>query len=278
VHDPGDSNRNGVWDFFEADLGLANARSDGEFVLADGFDTPGTVDLVWARPAGSTAGTCTLALRIPDYGVQLTFTHAFEILDYRGTLTYSVHGTDIPSSIALNRFGALGALQGPWPLTRIDQDELAFGAAGWTNELGDVLQVYGSEITEITLFRGARGTNYYTTLITDDGLPSTPAQGEYQIWTLNIFDGNDRDRDRVADLSDDPPPPSPPQLQLRRAGPTILGRIAGEVGQSVTLEQTPALPATAWTAVQTLTLTNLVQEVDLGPPSSPCLFWRARTP
>lgn len=280
VPDTGDSNRNGVSDFNEVDLGVVGARSDGEFILDDGFDTPGTVDLTWNRAAGSTVGTCKLVLEIPDYGINLTFNHAFEILDYRGTLMYTVSSgsASIPCLVALSRLGATGSFQGTIDLIRIDQNELGFGPSGWTNEFGDVLQWYGSDETEMTLLRGARGTNYYTVLITDDGLPSTPGSYEYEIWNFHIFDGHDRDGDRVADLSDDPPSATPVRLDLRRGEQALEVRITGELGQTVTLEQCTALPATTWDSIQTLTLTNTTQTLALPPLTTDQSFWRARSP
>lgn len=275
VPDPPDGNWNGISDFFEVDRAVDGIESTGEFVVPDGYDTPGLLDLTWDRAAGSTTGTCRLVLEIPDYGIRLTFKHEFEVFDYRGTLTYTPGLTDIAGVIRLTRHGASGTLEGVLPLTRVDIYELTYEATGWTNELGDVLELYSSDELELSILRGGMRTNYFGVFATDDGLPSTPGFPEYEIWVFHVFDANDWDGDFVSDLTDDPPPP---RLAVRQAEGLVALEIGGAVGQSVTVESAVTLPAGGWVPVETLVLTNATQVLDVDLAGRPQTFWRARTP
>ncbi|MDH7503255.1 MAG: hypothetical protein QHJ82_11180 [Verrucomicrobiota bacterium] len=277
IADPGDSNWNGVSDFFEVDHAVTAAKSGGEVYFDDGADVyTGTVDMTWDRDAASAVGTCTLRLRIPDFGIDMTFKHAFEVFDYRGTLSYVVAGTNIHCTVNLQRQGQEGSLKGPWELQRIDTDELSFDAASWAKESGAAIQWYSSTDMEYNLYRGGTRTNYFGVLATEDGMPETPATAEYQIYEVHIFDPNDSDGDKIPDLSDDSPPPKPPTLTLLAADKKLKLRIQGEVGRRVYVEQSSLLTFQNATTLPAFTLTNATQEVELNWPTQATSFWRAR--
>lgn len=271
-----DLNRNGASDFLEVDVAVNNATSEGEVVLDDGVDFYyGTLNLKFNRAAGSATGTCDLRLRLPDFGLDLTFKHSFEIFDYRGTLSYHVQGTNVVAGVNLTRAGVAGSLQGPFLLTRVDQDELAYAATAWTNELNQAIQWYSSTDYEIPLYRGGLRTNYYTVLVTDDGMPGTDTTAEYMIWFITLFDANDSDHDGIADISDTPEPPKPPTLALRRDGQVLKLEITAELGLSVVVEQSPTLLPAAWSELQTITQTNATQEIEVPLPADRTAYWRA---
>lgn len=275
VPDPGDANRNGISDFFEVDRALASVVSVGECVLDDGMDVyQGTLDMTWSRSAGATTGTCKLRLRIPDLGIDLTFTHVFEIYSYSGTLSYTVKGTNVTSLLTLQRVGAPGAYQGTWNLGRVDSSELSYESVELTNEVGLVLQCYGSADTEITLLRGGTSTNYYTTLLADDGWPNTSAVPEYQIWTLDIFDPNDTDHDKIPDLSDEPTLPAP-KLAIRLENQQVVLELTSQPGLHATIEQSPKTAPANWTAIASFTVTNATQSITFPAPAG-TQFWRAK--
>lgn len=268
--------RNAIADFFEAGSAVVNANSTGSFFLDDGTDVyPGTVDMTWNRAAGAASGTCKLRLRIMDFGVDLTFTHTFEIYDYRGTYRYQVQGVNVTGALTLTRAGAAGSQTGTLPLTRIDHDELQFPAFTLTNEVDQAMQFYSSEDMEISLIRGGMGTNYFAVLGTDDGWPATATSGEYMIWLLHVFDANDSDHDGIADLSDDPAPPKAPQLAIQAANKIIKLELTADPGRLATLEQSPTVGPAVWTTATTFTVTNATHVVELPAPANP-LFWRAR--
>ena len=275
IADPGDHSVNGVSDFFEVDHAVNAATSSGEFILAQGTNTyPGTVDMVWDRLTGSTTGTCSLRMQIPALGVDLTFHHQFEFYEYAGTLSYQVVGTNILSTVALTRQGTSGSLSGPLKLHRLDANELSFDAAIWTKESGAHIHWLSSTAMNLDLFRGGMGTNYWGMLGTLYGMPETPRIGEYQVWEIYIFDANDSNHNGIADVSD-VPAPQPPSLAVRWAGKQLKLQIASEIGRRLVVEQATALPATNWTALPAITLTNAVQEIDLAAPAESPAFWRA---
>jgi len=271
-----DLNRNGASDFLEVNLRVNRAVSLGEFIPEGAFDTAGTLDLTWDRAAGASTGTCRLRLVLADLGLDLTFQHLFEVFDYRGSVAYGGSGTNISGEASLVRLGAPGSLRGPFPLTRLDENELRYPATAWTNELGQPLRLYAWDELESPLLRGALGTNYYGTLGTADGRPSTPTTGEYQLWFISLFDPNDSNGNGIPDLSDSPPPPEPPRLGWRREADKLWLQVQAQEGRRLVLEQAQRLPATNWSALPPITLTNAVQDIALPPPEIPPAFWRAR--
>jgi len=277
VPDPGDSNINGISDFFEADRAVQNVRSDGEFLMDDGMDVlAGTVDLVWNRSAGTATGTCDLRLRIPDYGVDMTFKHSFEIYDYRGTYAYTVHEAEVTGQMTLTRLGGEGSYVGAWPLTRVDQWELQFPQFSWTNETGNAIQFLSSAYMEIPLYQGMmHGTNYYTILGTGDGWPDTGTYDEYMVWLLNLFDANDTDGDGIPNLSDTPGPAEPPRLAIRIEGQQAILELTAETEREAAIEQTAKLLPADWASVATFTVTNRPHRIEMPMPGAP-VFWRAR--
>jgi hypothetical protein len=271
-----DANLNGIADFFEADRAVVNAKSAGSITLDHGLDVySGTVDMTWNRSAGTASGTCMLRLRIPDISVDLTFTHTFEIYDYRGTYRYQVRDTNVVGTLTLTRLGAGGSQAGALLLTRIDQDELQFPAFTLTNEVGQVMQFYSSEEMEISLLRGGRGTNYFAILGTDDGWPATATSPEYEIWLLHMFDANDSDHDGIADLSDTAAPSKAPELAIYLGDQTITIKITADPGRLATLEQSPTIGVANWTTSTTFTMTNAIQAIEVPRAAHP-MFWRAR--
>ena len=273
VPDPGDSNLNGLSDFFEVALSVTDLASVGEFLFGDGAELyQGLVDMTWTRAAGETAGTCQLRLRILDYGVDLTFPHTFEISDYRGVYAYETDGVNVFGTVSLARQGAAGTLRGPLLFERLDYFELAFPAFALEDELERRISFFGSWVLDTSLLRGVLRDNYYTVLYTQDGWPATPNGPEYEVWNLHLFDPNDSDRDGIPDLSDDPPPP---RLSIGYSDKRLQIGIRALHGQQVTLEAASAVVPSSWTVVDTVVLAGATHTFEIETPSGP-RFWRAR--
>lgn len=277
VADPGDSNLNSVSDFFEVSEAVNAAKSEGELYFDDGMDVyEGTVAMTWNRAAGSATGTCALRFRMPDFGIDMTFNHVFELLEYRGTLTYQVDGTNVHSTVTLTRRGAEGSLTGPFELHRVNTTELSFDATAWAKETGTTIHWYSSTDIDYNIYRGGMRTNYFGVLATEDGMPETAATEEYMLFEINIFDANDNDGDRIADLSDEPAPPKPPTLGIRLDGNQLKLRITAEAGRRVFIDHASSLPFKDWATLPPVTLATSTQELELEWPAVSPTFWRAR--
>src|SRR5207247_2483787 len=71
-------------------------------VYSDPAFGPGPINAIWDRAAGSKDGTCRLSLR--DLG--LTFTHAFELIQFEGPLAYTMSGSAATGALALRQKAA----------------------------------------------------------------------------------------------------------------------------------------------------------------------------
>ncbi|MSU34184.1 MAG: hypothetical protein EXS36_03550 [Pedosphaera sp.] len=286
VPDSGDINLNALPDFFEVPRALASATTSGEFRLDNGMEiTEGTVSAIWSRPADSTTGTVKIQVNVNGLGSLGTFTHTFEIFEYHGALTYTNAGTNVVASMALERMGGSGTFEGPFNFSNIDANELSFAPSQWKgpgNLNFNVLGSYELGVKDpLTLLRGGLVTNYFGAFFFADGDPATPFEDEYDLWVLQIHDGNDTDKDGLPDLSDPVegtgPPPKGPLLSLAVSSNGIARlTLTGTAGQKVLVERSETMSSSMWQGVQTATLG--VEPITLEFPAStaPSVFWRAR--
>ncbi|TAK92944.1 MAG: hypothetical protein EPO07_18810, partial [Verrucomicrobia bacterium] len=195
-----DANDDGFDDFFDTTRGVAITSTAGTFNT--GFST-GTVTAQWIRSAGSKNGTCVLSLTDNSFGYLGTFNHSFEILEYKGVLTYTPAATNVTGSLSLTRAGsALETLAGPAQFNKsptIPADELELQAGGWTNAASQALTFVVATVDRDLI----RQTNYYGVVLFDDGEPAT-ADADYSLWVLSLDDANDSDHDGVPNFSDAP--------------------------------------------------------------------------
>ncbi len=275
----GDVDLNGLTDFFEVRRAVSNESSTGDLNYDDGSgaSVTGTVDAVWNRPAGSASGTVKLRVKVPDDGVDLTFLHRFEILQYKGTLTYTNKPSGIASSVKFLRLGLPAGqsnqITGPFSLIRTNDNELGFTSGTWrytgTGGSGS-LTLEGSDAIETSISRTPIHGSYEGLIPFDDGVPTIPSngQGQYLLWWLDIFDDNDANQNGVPDLSDTPPGGAvTPQLKVEQVNNQLNLTVTASAGQAVTLFQATDLSNPVWTTNQTLTLTGAFQVLVL--PISP---------
>src|SRR5262249_36803734 len=99
VPNQGDTNTNGLTDFFDISLETPRLKTDGQYESPLG----GTSDFsaTWTRAAGQSTGK--VVVNLPDLG---TFTHDYSILQYDGRLTYSLTNQFIAATIALTNIVA----------------------------------------------------------------------------------------------------------------------------------------------------------------------------
>lgn len=286
IPNSGDLDVNLLTDFFEVSKPVNTAQTTGEFELDDGVDVyPGTLKATWNRPADSAFGTCKIQLSIPDFGlINVAFDHTFEILQFKGPITYTVTGTNVDASVKVLRQGASGEFSGPWPLYQYSRAELGWKSTDWTGPGGYKFQVLANDAlsdTPFSLLRAGNRTSdfYLGAFFLDDGNPTTPFTDEYDLWEVVVIDANDSNSNDIPDLSDIPatgPIGNPPVLSARIVGDRLHLIIEGKAGQSVTLEQRTTLGPGSWATAQTLVLTTDTQEFDLGVPAATVFFIRAK--
>lgn len=282
----GDENLNLLTDFYEVSRPVTAQQTTGEFQLDDGADVyPGTIKATWNRDANVATGTVKLQMSIPDFGIlNVPFTHSFEILQFKGPLTYAVTSTNVNASVDLKREGADGSFKGPWPFYQYSRAELGWTDADWTGPGGLKFELLASDAiadTPFSLLRAGNSTSdlYLGAFFFADGDPTTAFPDEYDLWEIVVVDPNDSNGNNIPDLSDVPagnPAGDPPLLAVRMDGGRLKLRITGKQGQVVTLEQRSAAGTGAWSPGQALTLTADTQEFDLGTPAASTFFIRGR--
>lgn len=283
----GDTDVNVLTDFFEVSKSVDNATTTGQFAFDNGADVfPGTLKATWNRAAGSSSGTCNLQLSVPDFGlINVKFAHNFEILQYKGTLNYTVSGTNVASTVSLKREGGTSEFTGPWPLYQFSRSSLGWKDAPWIGPGGTRFDVLASDAIPdfpFSLDRAglAKSDFYLGAFFFADGNPSTPFPDEYDLWEIVVVDANDSDGDNIPDLSDEPAsvvPPTPVSLAVRMDSGHLKLVVTGKAGQSVQLEQQLSLSTAGWIPGQKLTLATDTQEFDLGTPAADVFFVRARS-
>lgn len=284
----GDVDLNGLTDFFEVRRSVSNEPTNGELNYDDGTGSPvsGTVDAVWNRTAGTASGTVSLHIKIPDYGVDLTFQHHFEIIQYKGTLSYTNKPTGIAASVKLLRLGLpvgqSNQITGPISMIRTNDNELGFTSGTWhySGTAGSgALPFESSEDISTPVARTPIHGGYEGLIPFDNGVPTIPSngQGQYLLWWLDIFDDNDANHNGIPDLSDVPPGGTvTPQLKLDLANNQLNLTVTASAGQTITLFQATDLSNPVWKTNQTVTLTGTSRVIILPPPSGASSYFRAQ--
>jgi len=268
-----DANGNGFPDFFEVERAVS-ATTSGAFNSPAGN---GTLQATWSRAAGAKDGTCVLRLKLGGLGSLGDFTHPFELLEYKGPLSYTPGSNTVTGAIDLAQTGnPANTLQGPVAFVKSAANRfnlLTLQAGDWTNAALQILSFSTNRFDRDTPWP----TNYYGHVDFLDGEPNT-YETDYLAWMLSIDDPNDSDHDRIPDFSDDPvtAPARPPVLTLTYGATNLLLRISGDVGRPHQVQESTSLAATTWPTVLSVTLTNDPQVVTLPLPAGSPRFWRVQ--
>ncbi|MBM3838904.1 MAG: hypothetical protein FJ398_13245 [Verrucomicrobia bacterium] len=273
--EPVDLNENGFDDFFEV-------RQEGDGTAQGLFETPidsGSVSVTWRRGAGSVTGTCQVRLTSSTFGQYPTFTHTFQLLEFKGTLSYVPSTNLITGTLKVARTGQeANLLSGATAMTRVA-----------TNRFNQVLLLPGSLVGaegQVLLYAGTglerdelTKTNYFGYFAMADGDLKTAAT-DYLDWVLSIDDPNDANGNGIPDLTDDLAAAGArrPVLRLARSANQLLLNISGDIGSRLDLETLGSLSAANWSRSLSVTLTNDPHVVVLPLPESAAQFWRGRGP
>lgn len=276
----GDADVNGVPDFFEVPRATSGLTSRGEAYLDDGSEvTTGFMSATWNRAAGSTTGTVQINVRFPDFGINATFSHTYEISSYSGTFTYRRDGDSASGTLDVTRVGSPGRITAIIPLVRTNSAELTFESASVTNETGEAFRFESTELLLESVQRLEFPTNaYFGHFQFPENSPRVPGFAEYIDWELYLLDPNDADGDGIADLTDDASiaPPGPPSLRISIVGGQPALTLVGDVGARyiVEISTTPD----GFNTLADITLNAAEAPVALPPNPGEVLFFRARIP
>jgi hypothetical protein len=275
VPDGGDLNHDGFPDFFQITQGVTNLVSTGAYHL-DLYGS-GSTTATWNRNAGSKDGDCSLTMKLLPFQT-LTFDLPFEIMEYKGSLTYAPATTNVSGSLKLVQTGNAASLMNGMvqfvkaPANRYN--ELTLQAGAWTNQS----QRFLSYVSHVINREESWPTNYYGYLeFDDDSNLATPFP--YAVWMLSIDDPNDTDRDGIPDFSDDPTAgasPRRPLLELIQNGTNLVITLHADVGHLHEIQRVPDLFSTNWLTAASLVLTNDPQSVLIPLPSEAASFWRVK--
>lgn len=260
-----DVNQNLWWDFFEVSQAVTTTKTSG--VYDDPLYGLCEIYATWSRAAGNSQGACKLEL--PNLG--LTFNHQFELIEFKGTLTYTYAGTNLTGFMDLSQtLNSANTLTGSVALARVDANQLTLAPGTWTNAVGQTLDYVALEPL-------LRDRNFYSAFFGfTDGNPDT-SEADYTIWFLLFSDSNDSDGDGVPDFTDPQTPARQPKLSIQLSGGAVLVTIAGETGRSYDLQAVSSLAHSDWTTQLSVRLTNATQTVSLPLPATQTSFWRAET-
>lgn len=275
VPDAGDANGDGFPDFFQVSQGVTNLPSSGAYNLT--MYGNGSTTATWNRPAGSKDGTCVLRMNLMPFQ-PVAFSFGFELLEYKGPLSYMPSKTNVNGSATLVQTGnASSTFNGAVHFVKSSTDrfnELTLQPGTWTNEVP--LPV---SYTTHLFSRDLRWpTNYYGYLEFADN--TTPgAFYPYGLWLLSIDDLNDVNHNGIPDFSDDPAGaglPRQPRIELLPGTTNLVLTVHGDTGHVHEIQALSDLGTTNWQGVVSVTLTNDPQAVSLARPLGGLTLWRVR--
>jgi len=278
VPNGGDANGDGFFDFFQVSQGVANASSSGAFQNLGAYGN-GSITATWNRNAGSKDGICVLSMKLLPFQ-PVRFSLPFELIEYKGQLSYTPGSTNVSGSLTLVQTGNSDIfLNGPIEFVKVPEDrtnELMLQPAIWTNESQQAM----SYTNTADVFSRDAGwpTNYYGNLVFYD-LNDPSGFYPYGLWLLSIDDTNDSNHNGIPDFSDDPVSgvlPRAPELEIVQSTTNLLMTLHGDVGHLHEIQELSGLGLTNWQTKISVTLTNDPQSVSLPLPAAMATFWRVR--
>lgn len=277
-----DLNNNKFPDFFEISRGLSGASSTGSYAYHDsdpvyGGDYAGNIYATWNRTAGSKTGT--VALQIIDTqrdGYWGTMYATFEIIEYKGTLSYTPGASTVTGTLNLTQTGSNATFTGSMQFVKSDTnrfDSLILQPGILTDAA-----LQANYFTNRYFFRDANWPTNYAGYVQFDNDGDVGTFYPYAVWVLSIDDTNDANKNGIPDFSDDATvaPPQPPRLGLATTTTNCLLTIQGDINHTVRIQQSSNLAPNSWTEATSFTLTNSPTVVPLAAPGG-VSFWRVVT-
>ena len=255
-----DSNQNGIDDFYEVALPLAESTTGASFEDPTGAGRSGAAFLTWTRAAGSDTGLCLMQF---DSSLSLDVWEVpFRIRQFSGRWQQTDFGSNPVGTVDLT--AASHRITGKLPVQAVSIDEVNVGAA--------LLQFDNQSINLLAGTKLRRSGMTYTGVVNlSDGNLETRF-GDYATWILAITDRSDSNQNGIPNLSD---APMPMRLSVQIENGHIWLEATGNPGQRCVLESAAGMDA-GWQRSTELNLTANGTRWDAGAPSSQTVFWRLR--
>ena len=271
-----DFNTNNFPDFFEVSLPQTNTTSSGSYSYEDPMDFQnysGNILATWSRAAGSKTGTCRLDLSDAYWG---TFVATFEIIEYKGTLSYTPATASVSGTLNVTQTGSNATFTGSMQFVKSDTnrfDSLILQPGVLTDQ-----SAQANTFTNRYFFRDENWPTNYAGYVQFDNDGNIGTFYPFAVWVLSLNDTNDANHNGIPDFSDDAsaPPPRQPLLGLTITTTNSLLSISGDINHVVKIQQSPDLSPGSWTDVTSFALTNPTVLVPLTTGSG-ASFWRVLT-
>jgi hypothetical protein len=237
----------------------------------------GNIYATWSRAAGSKTGTVSMRIVDSVYGTYWdTMVGAFEIIEYKGTLSYTLATASVSGTVNLTQTGSNAPFTGSMQFVKSDTnrfDSLILQPGILTDE-----SAQANTFTNRYFFRDVNWPTNYAGYVQFDNDGDIGTYYPFAVWVLSIDDTNDVNHNSIPDFSDDAsaPPPRQPLLALAATTTNWLLSVSGDINHVVKIQQSPDLSPGSWTDVTSFTLTNPTVVVPLTAGGG-VLFWRALT-
>ncbi|HWW01430.1 MAG TPA: hypothetical protein VNZ64_17165 [Candidatus Acidoferrum sp.] len=276
-----DLNTNKFPDFFEVALGVSGATSTGSYTYHDSNpnfygDYSGNIFATWNRTAGSKTGTVSMQIVDTVNGNYWdTMIGVFEILEYKGTLSYTPSAASVSGTLNLTQTGSNATFTGSaqWVKSATNRFNSLIIQPGILTDAS----AQANYFTNRYFFRDANWPTNYAGYVQFDNDGDIGTFYPYAVWVLSINDTNDANHNGIPDFSDDAAvaPPRQPLLGLAATPTNFLLSVSGDINHVVKIQQRPNLAAGSWADVTSFTLTNPTVVVPLTP-SGAITFWRVQ--
>lgn len=197
-----DADGNGMPDLLQYDRDGNFTASGSGFSAATGLTF--SISIRFVRSANSASGTYSATTQ-NSAGQTNSVSGPYQLLSYRGTMTYSRGGTNTMSVSVAGLFPGGVSLSGSTSFTTSSPDQLAYASFSIRDPSGVTYQVRAGSLSR-------SGNSYRGNLSLVDGLPQT-GWADFTEYAFVVTDPNDSNNNGIPDLTD--PASVPPTISTQ---------------------------------------------------------------